>query len=574
MAEKKTKAKGSKATQKKVTRYTYENIKEPRTPETGHTSLLPSDEQVVTLAMDNGWSKALKVRNLAEDERPIVIDMDPVVDPVLMWAGKRHRREVPVLPLQRNEIVTDSRIAQIIERAQKAAEEKSGATHQGHLYADLEKTLRESDRAKRVEFYTHEEGWKNKLICGDSLHVMESMLHYENLRGKVQMVYMDPPYGIKYDANFQQRVDSTKNNEKEQSDDVLTIRAFRDTWALGVHSYLSYIEERLYLARELLRDEGSIFVQIGDDNAHLVSAALDEVFGKKNSVARIVFLKSSGRGANYLDEVYDVLLWHARDIERLNYTQLYLPYEAGKQRHLYKYVELEDGTEVELNEAQMEGKESVPPGKRFKLDPLNSSGETETGSFEYDFRGQPFKPPKGRHWSLKREGLDGLAKANRLFAIGKQLRFKRYESDLPFRALSNVWDDAQKGTFVPENDYVVQTASKVIERCILMTTVPGDIVFDPTCGAGTSAYGAEKLGRRWITCDTSRVAINVARRRLLSSRFEHYETINGSAKSGFRYETFDHRTPGSIGYGLEPDKVDLVHRPHVDRKAVRVCGSI
>ena len=203
-------------TEKKVTRYTYDDIKEPRTPETGHTSLLPAEEQVVTLPMDNGWSKAIQVGKLPEgDERPVVVDMDPAADPVLFWAGKRNRREVPVLPLQRNEIVSESRIAQIIERARRAAEEKSGAARQGHLFADLEKTLRESDRSKRVEFYTHEEGWKNKLICGDSLHVMESLLHYENLRGKVQMIYIDPPYGIKYDSNFQQRVDSTKNDEKD-----------------------------------------------------------------------------------------------------------------------------------------------------------------------------------------------------------------------------------------------------------------------------------------------------------------------------------------------------------------------
>jgi adenine-specific DNA-methyltransferase len=221
---------------KKVTRYTYDELKEPRTPETGHTALLPAEEQVVTLPMDNGWSKAIEVGKLRDgDGRPIVVDMDPAADPVLFWAGKRNRREVPVLPLQRNEIVTESRIAQIIERARQEAAKKEP---QASLFADLERTLRESDRFKRVEFYTHGEGWKNKLICGDSLHVMESLLHYEGLRGKVQMIYIDPPYGIKYDSNFQQRVDSTKNDEGDQADDVLTIKAFRDTWALGVHSYL------------------------------------------------------------------------------------------------------------------------------------------------------------------------------------------------------------------------------------------------------------------------------------------------------------------------------------------------
>jgi adenine-specific DNA-methyltransferase len=187
--------------------------------------------------MDNGWSKAIEIgKLLVGDERPVVLDMEPSADPVLFWASKRNRREVPVLPLQRNEIVTESRIAQIIERARRSAEEKAGAPRQGHLFADLEKTLRESDRSKRIEFYTHEEGWRNKLICGDSLHVMESLLHYENMRGKVQMIYIDPPYGIKYDSNFQQRVDSTKNVEKDAADDVLTIKAFRDTWLLGIHT--------------------------------------------------------------------------------------------------------------------------------------------------------------------------------------------------------------------------------------------------------------------------------------------------------------------------------------------------
>ena len=571
LAEKKT-TKGKRG-EKKVTRYTYENIKEPRTPETGHTSLLPSDEQVVTLSMDNGWSKAIQVTRVVDDERPVVVDMDPAVDPVLMWAGKRNRREVPVLPLQRNEIVSESRIAQIIERAKKAAAEKFGETRQGHLYADLEKTLRESDRSKRVEFYTHDEGWKNKLICGDSLHVMESLLHYENLRGKVQMIYIDPPYGIKYDSNFQQRVDSTKNDEKDQADDVLTIKAFRDTWALGIHSYLSYLRERLYLCRELLSHRGSLFVQISDDNSHVVRALLDEVFGRANFMGQIVFTKSSGRGAMHLDSVYDVLLWYAKTYDQVKYNELYVPYDGGKQAHLYKYLELPNGTEIELTKAQMDGTSPIPPGRLFKHDPLSSMGETDGGSGVYMFRDRAFQPPKGRHWSLKNPGgLDGLAKANRLFVFGSQLRFKRYQSDLPYRRLSNVWDDAQKGTYVPENDYVVQTALKVVERCVLMTTDPADIVLDPTCGSGTTAVASERWGRRWVTCDTSRIATNVARKRLLQTVFEAFRTKNGSVASGFSYAFFEHSEPSTIAYGREPRKVDLYDRPDTDKDAVRLCG--
>jgi adenine-specific DNA-methyltransferase len=569
-------AKGSKSArnQKKVTRYTYDDIKEPRTPETGHTSLLPADEQVVTLPMDNGWSKDVLVGKLPEgDERPVVLDMDPAADPALFWAGKRSRRQIPVLPLQRNEIVSESRIAQIIERTRRAAEHKSDALRQGHLFADLEKTLRESDRSKRVEFYTHEEGWKNRLICGDSLHVMESLLHYENLRGRVQMIYIDPPYGIKYDSNFQQRVDSTKNEEKDQADDVLTIKAFRDTWVLGIHSYLSYLTERLYLCRELLSDRGSLFLQIGDDNAHVVRALLDEVLGRENFMGQIIFTKSSGRGATYLDSVYDVLLWYAKARDQVKYNQLYVPYDGGKQAHLYKYLETPDGAEIELSRAQIDGESPIPAGRLFKHDPLSSMGETDTGSGVYEFRGISFRPPKGRHWSLKNpEGLDGLAKANRLFIFGKQLRFKRYQTDLPYRRLSNVWDDAQKGTYIPENDYVVQTALKVVERCVLMASDPGDVVLDPTCGSGTTAVACEHWGRRWITCDTSRIATNVARERLLRSVFEAFKTRNGSPASGFFYSSFEHSEPSTIAYGREARKVELLDQPEPDNDAIRVCG--
>ena len=268
----------------------------------------------MTLPMDNGWSKAIEVGKLPEgDERPVVVDMDPAADPVLFWAGKRNRREVPVLPLQRNEIVSESRIAQIIERARRAAEEKSGAARQGHLFADLEKTLRESDRSKRVEFYTHEEGWKNKLICGDSLHVMESLLHYENLRGKVQMIYIDPPYGIKYDSNFQQRVDSTKNDDKDQADDVLTIKAFRDTWSLGIHSYLAYLRSACTSCRELLSETGRIFVQISDNNVHLVRTLMDEVFGAQSTSVADLFSKDARARLPHSLNCYDYLLWYAKE---------------------------------------------------------------------------------------------------------------------------------------------------------------------------------------------------------------------------------------------------------------------
>ena len=565
----------ARSPKKKVTRYTYDEIKEPRTPETGHTSLLPGEDMVVTLPMDNGWSRAIEVGKLPEgDDRPVIVDMDPAGDPALFWAGKRSRREVPALPLQRNEIVSESRIAQIIERARRAAEEQSNVARQGHLFADLEKTLRESDRARRVEFYTHEEGWKNKLICGDSLQVMESLLHYENLRGKVQMIYIDPPYGIKYDSNFQQRVDSTKNDDKDQADDVLTIKAFRDTWSLGIHSYLSYLEERLYLCREMLAATGSVFVQIGDENVHLVRALLDEVFGKGNFVSEIVFFKTSGKGAAALDAVYDLLLWYAKSKPEMRYRQVYQPKASHTLAEQYTLVELADGTVRKITDEERAGLSALPEGaRRFMPDQLSSQGDTEEGSRPFEFDGREYSLPPNSHWKTSVEGLKSLTSKGRIYPIGKRLRYKRFVEDFPCTPFSNVWDDTVISGFGSAKLYAVQTSPKVVDRCIAMATDPGDIVFDPTCGSGTTASCAEKLGRRWITCDTSRVAINVARQRLLSATFEHYKTRNGATIStGFLYETVIHVTLKSLAYDLEPEKVELVDRPETDKDAIRVCG--
>lgn len=563
---------------KKVTRYTYENVKEPATPETGHTPLLPADELAVTLPMDNGWSKAIEVGKLPEgDDRPVVVDMDPAADPVLFWAGKRNRRQVPVLPLQRNEIVSESRIAQIIERARAAAAEKNGSARQGHLFADLEKALRENDKARRVEFYTHDEGWKNKLICGDSLHVMESLLHYEGLRGKVQMIYIDPPYGVKYDSNFQQRVDSTRNDEKDQADDVLTIKAFHDTWALGVHSYLSHLQERLYLCRELLANSGSIFVQISDENVHRVRALLDEVFGATNYVCLINYTKTSGQTAKYMAAVTDYLIWYARDIASLKFRPLCLPKVLGEAgSDMYQYVELPDGTRRRMTAEEMAGIKSLPPGGRpYRLGDATSqrqgrpSGPDSAMYFPVELAGRAYFPPEGRGWSTTAEGMRRLVEQKRLAAQGDRLAYVRYLDDFPGIELGNNWVDTAGST---DRSYVVQTNAKVVERCIAMTTIPGDLVLDPTCGSGTSALSAEKLGRRWITCDTSRVAINVARNRLLSSPFEHYRLRNEKVTGDFQYKQVLRTTLKSLAYGQEPEKVDLYDQPEIDSGAIRVCG--
>ena len=564
--------KSTPKTDKKVTRYTYNEVKEPRTPETGHTALLPADEQVVTLPMDNGWSKAIEVGKLPEgDERPVVVDMDPAADPVLFWAGKRNKREIPVLPLQRNEIVSESRIAQIIDRARKAAAEKDPKSRQTSLFADLEKTLRETDRSKRVEFYTHEEGWKNKLICGDSLQVMESLMHYENLRGKVQMIYIDPPYGIKYDSNFQQRVDSTKNDEKEQADDVLTIKAFRDTWALGIHSYVSYLQERLYLCRELLADSGSLFVQISDENVHLVRTLLDEIFGRQGFCSQITFQKTGSQETTLLGTTVDYLLWYAKDreIASSRYRQLYLPRKAGDlSLDRYDHVELPDGTTRRLTASELRGELPIPDGRRFQTTSLLSDGETNTPQ-EFVFKGKPYLPKPGSHWKTPPARLANLAEIGRILVEGSTIRYKRYADDFHYVPINDRWESMQIGR---ARDYVVQTAESVLERCIGMCTQPGDVIFDPTCGSGTSAYCAERLGRRWITCDTSRVAVNVARKRLVAGVFAHYTTRNGHVSSDFVYKTTKRITLESLAKGLEAETVSLFDDPLPDVDAIRVCG--
>jgi adenine-specific DNA-methyltransferase len=568
--------KSSPKTEKEVTRYTYDEVKEPRTPETGHTALLPVDEMVVTLPMDNGWSKAIEVSKLPEgDERPVVVDMDPAADPVLFWTGKRNKREVPVLPLQRNEIVTDSRIAQIIERARKAAAEKAPQARQGGLFADLEKSLRETDRSKRVEFYTHEEGWKNKLICGDSLHVMESLMHYEGMRDKVQMIYIDPPYGIKYDSNFQQRVDSTKNDEKDEADDVLTIKAFRDTWTLGIHSYLSYLQERLYLCRELLGESGSVFVQISDANVHLVRTLMDECFGAANCCGLIAFRKTGGQSSSLLGGVADYLIWYAKDRSHVKYKPLFKgKADPADRPSIYSWIESPDGTvRRKMTSEEQESDDAIPKGwKIFAPDNLTSSGSSPNTTVPFEFDGRSFHPGETNHWKTTVDGLRRLVEKRRLIAVSTTLYYVRYLNDFPFVPLDTVWSDTSAGGYTDKKVYTVQTNRKVLLRCIAMTTDPGDLVFDPTCGSGTTALCSETLGRRWITCDTSRVAINVARQRLLGATFEHYRTRNGKVSGNFEYKTVDRITLKSLAYDLEPEKVELVDQPVVDKGAIRVCG--
>jgi adenine-specific DNA-methyltransferase len=556
---------------KRVTVYTHDAT-DPVTPETGHTSLIGA-EQAVTLSMDNGWTNAIDVGKLPDEELPVIVDMDPTVDPILLWAGKRSRRQVPLLPLQRNEIVAESRIGRIIDRAKnKASTENPQQPLDELIFSDLEKSLREEGKDKRVQFYTHDESWKNKLICGDSLQVMESLIQYEGLRGTVQMIYVDPPYGIKYDSNFQQRVDSRSSNDKDHADDVLTIKAFRDTWTLGIHSYLSYLEERLYLCRELLSDTGSIFLQINDTNVHLIRLLLDEVFGRSNMCGLIPFTTVTSQSSTLMPSVNDYLVWYAKSKRQVKFRRLYSHRTHSEAMEgEFKHYELPDGSHHRILKEHIWDPSTLPQGARLFRTNTTVSGEpSDTGTVEIDFNGIKKHPGDQRHWKVPPKDMLHLFEIGRLLLDrGPTRMFKQYFDDFPYVELVNNWGDLRGEQ---NRLYSTQTHTRVIERCIAMTTDPGDLVFDPTCGSGTAALSAEKLGRRWATCDTSRVAINVARKRLLSSVFEHYILNGDGPRSGFRYKTAIHRTLGSLAHDLEPDAVDLVDQPDVDKSAVRVTG--
>jgi len=458
---------------------------------------------------------------------------DPHLDPQLQWAGKAEHTsfEVDVVSLHIHERISTKAILDAVRRPEPPQLNLFGETP---LPAD-----------QQIEFYQHEVGWANRLILGDSLLVMNSLLAKEGLAGKVQMIYMDPPYGIKYASNFQPRIDrrDVKDADEDLTHEPEQIKAYRDTWQLGIHSYLTYLRDRLLLARELLTDSGSIFVQINDENLHLVRCLLDEVFGKENFVAVIAFRKTGGFPAGFVASIYDYLLWYAKDKNQAKYRDLYLLKADTGTAEQYKHID--------------------EYGRYFEPTSLFSEGATMGGSFAFAYCDRTFRPSPNSHWKTTLEGLKRLKHAERLWVSRNTLRYVRYLDDFPVVPLTNVWDDTMGER---EMLYAVQTNTKVVERCILMTTDPGDLVFDPTCGSGTTAYCAEKWGRRWITCDTSRVALAIARERLMTAKFDYYELKDperGPA-GGFIYETVPHITLQSIAHNTEIDKIAAKYQPQID----------
>ena len=494
---------------------------------------------------------------------------DPHLDPQLEWAGKSEHTsfEVPTVSLHVHERI-DPRT--IIDAVTKPDEESAQAS----LF-DLPSEnppLREA-----VEFYKHQHGWSNRLVAGDSLLVMNSLLEKEGMAGKVQMVYMDPPYGIKYGSNFQPFVN--KRDVKDGSDEDLTaepeqIRAFRDTWELGIHSYLSYLRDRLLLGRELLTESGSVFVQIGDENVHLVRAVVDEVFGSENFIAQVVFRKTTGRSSELLGNTYDVLLYYARDKAVVKHRALFEPRGIESDANL-RFVETRDGVRRPMTREEAGGQVPLPQGSRaYRPNPLTNQRPASGSDLrEYEYAGKSYTP-RGGTFKSDLAGMKRLEAANRLLPVGNTLTFVRYLDDFPFKPISDIWDDTRQSGFGEPKSYVVQTAIRVLERCLLLTTDPGDLVFDPTCGSGTTAVAAEKWGRRWITCDTSRVAITLAKQRLVTAVFDYYELAHPfeGVDSGFTYRTVPHVTLKSITNDELPAMETLYDQPLVDRKRHRVSG--
>ena len=492
------------------------------------------------------------------DEGRKTYSYDPHLDPQLQWAGKAEHTsfEVPTVSLHVHERI-DPRT--IIEATRKR--NGNGEAAQPRLWELPEENPPVRDA---IDFYKHRHNWTNRLVAGDSLLVMNSLLEKEGMAGKIQMVYIDPPYGIRYGSNFQpfvNRRDVRDGRDEDLTQEPETIRAFRDTWELGIHSYLSYLRDRLLLARELLTESGSVFVQIGDENLHYIRELMDEVFGRSNLVSTINFSKTTGFSGKYLSSVTDYLVWYAKDQTRLKYRQLTSEKRAGEEGAT-KYRSV-----AEIAALKRSGFESTRLATSAQL---TSQGASPNSEQRFPFADRVWMPPAGLHWKTTVDGMQRLALAGRVMVEGNSIRYVRFLDDFPVYPINNIWDDI--GGIQSRTDpkrYVVQTANEAVKRCILMTTDPGDLVFDPTCGSGTTAYVAEHWGRRWITCDTSRVAVTLAKQRLMTAFFDYYELAHPDegVGSGLKYKTVPHITLGSIANN--PDIKEGMTQAEIDEAIAR-----
>lgn len=496
------------------------------------------------------------------------------LDPQLVWRGKDEQDWSDLIvsapPLYIQEKVHPQVLIEDLKRqSQLRAKQKPDAAPD--LFADFN-GLRDS--AAATEFYQHDQHWSNRMISGDSLSVMASLAEREGLRGQVQCIYFDPPYGIKFNSNFQWSTTSrdVKDGDKGHvTREPEQVRAFRDTWRDGIHSYLTYLRDRLTVARDLLHESGSIFLQIGDENVHRVRALMDEVFGEENCVSTISVAKTTGNTTKFLPGVYDSILWYAKSAKNMKYRPLYKNKQFGEDGAAeYTQVEV-DGVKRPLNIDEKRGKAALPEGaKVFRLDNLTSQSGGESTIFRYSWEGKTLGPGSGG-WKTNLSGMNRLGKAGRLRTrqIGNTITYVRYISDFAAIPYSNMWIDVSSGFNAHQPKiYVVQTNERVIERCIVMATDPGDLVLDPTCGSGTTADMAEQWGRRWITIDTSRVSLALARSRLMGARYPYYvlaDSPEGQRKEGEVTRSAPKTTPttGKLRQGFVYERV-----PHITLKSI------
>lgn len=524
-----------------------------------------------------------------EEAKTAASKLKSLSKPFLNWAGKAERLsfDVPTLPLFIHERLSTKAIIETLAGHKTDKQEDMFA-----LFGDPQHSI--TDQVLKA--YEYQDNWVNRMVLGDSMVVMNSLLHYEGLGGQVQMIYMDPPYGVKFGSNFQPFVrkrDVSHNDDEDMTREPEMVQAYRDTWELGLHSYLTYLRDRLLLARDLLTPSGSIFMQISDVNLHHVRGVMDEVFGAENlagivAVRKTAAVSSPTARINVLATTCDYLVWYARDIDHVKYRQLFVEKGAGEAGSgTYSWVEEPNGSRRRMTTAEMQNPSIVPEGCRiFKLDNLTSTGWSESLSKPVEFKGKQFSLSGNLHWKTTPEGMKELIAQRRVAPSGRALMYIRYFDDFPVSPLTDVWLDTGTGSFTDVKLYVVQTATKVIERCLLMTTDPSDLVLDPTCGSGTTAYVAEQWGRRWITIDTSRVPLALARQRLLTATFPWYELKdqNRGPAGGFVYQRkqnkkgeevggiVPHITLKSIANNEPPQEEVRVNQPEKEDKITRVTG--
>jgi adenine-specific DNA-methyltransferase len=577
--------------------YRYDSSLSPALDWDGQNSAREQGEALIKQALD---------ATLLDQAKAALEKLRALSRPFLNWAGKAERLafDVPTLPLFVHERLSTKAIIETLGAHKRQAPQLDFF----ELFGDPQRPI--ADQVLRA--YEHRDKWVNRMILGDSLVVMNSLLHYESLGGQVQMIYLDPPYGVSFGSNFQpfiRRREVKHNEDDEMTREPEMVQAYRDTWELGLHSYLTYLRDRFLLCRELLTSTGSMFVQIGDENLHHVRQILDEVFGSDCHVVTVLVKKKGSQRSGYIDPVNDYLLWYSKTPRATSgsgpkFYALFVPRELDDETvDEFSRVELADGSEHTLR--SVPGPDGQPkdyrseiarlfvdhPGARlFRPWPITNGGTRANQMDPIELDGKEYVPPPGRCWSHTSRTSDGsipgmerLRRLRRLVAAGKSLDFKRYLADFPFKMVSNWWD-ALGGAANPT--YVVQTNTEIVKRCILMTTEPGDLVFDPTCGSGTTAYVAEQWGRRWITVDTSRVPLALARQRLLTATFPYYQLRDDSRgpAGGFVYVRkqnsrgdevggiVPHITSGTLANDEPPTEEVLVDRPEVQSGITRVAG--